>query len=124
DVIAVAEDELEAAVQVFYVRDGRVRGQRGWVVDKTEAVTTADLVEQFLTQEYLSAEPVTPSVEPAGAADAAGSADAAPARRFGRASRCPVRRRRGVRGNQPGTARGLAVDARSDHRTPAFARRA
>src|SRR4051794_14424181 len=36
DVVAFAEDELEAAVQVFYVRGGRVRGQRGWVVDKVE----------------------------------------------------------------------------------------
>src|ERR1700727_444583 len=52
DVIALAEDQLEAAVQVFYVRDGRVRGQRGWVVDKVEDVTTAELVEQFLGQVY------------------------------------------------------------------------
>lgn len=52
DVVAFAEDELEAAVQVFYVRDGRVRGQRGWVVDKVEDVTTGDLVEQFLAQSY------------------------------------------------------------------------
>ncbi len=35
DVIAFATDELEVAVQVFHVRDGRVRGQRGWVVDKS-----------------------------------------------------------------------------------------
>ncbi|WP_081635498.1 excinuclease ABC subunit UvrC [Nocardia sp. BMG111209] len=35
DVIAFATDELEAAVQIFHVRDGRVRGQRGWVVDKS-----------------------------------------------------------------------------------------
>ena len=34
DVVAFAEDELEAAVQVFHVRGGRVRGQRGWVVDR------------------------------------------------------------------------------------------
>ncbi|WP_322759942.1 excinuclease ABC subunit UvrC [Frankia sp. Cr2] len=54
DVIAFAQDELEAAVQVFYVRDGRVRGQRGWVVDKIEERTTGELVEQFLTQEYLA----------------------------------------------------------------------
>src|SRR5215204_1409714 len=47
DVVAFAEDELEAAVQVFHVRGGRVRGQRGWVVDKVEAVTTGELVEQF-----------------------------------------------------------------------------
>ncbi|HEY6294375.1 MAG TPA: excinuclease ABC subunit UvrC, partial [Streptosporangiaceae bacterium] len=39
DVIALAGDQLEAAVQVFYVRGGRVRGQRGWVVDKVEDVT-------------------------------------------------------------------------------------
>jgi excinuclease ABC subunit C len=52
DVIALAEDQLEAAVQVFYVRDGRVRGQRGWVLDKVEEVSTAELVEHFLGQVY------------------------------------------------------------------------
>jgi len=52
DVIALAEDQLEAAVQVFYVRGGRVRGQRGWVVDKVEDVGPGDLVEQFLGQVY------------------------------------------------------------------------
>ncbi|MGW6422009.1 excinuclease ABC subunit UvrC [Nocardia sp. NPDC055053] len=60
DVIAFATDELEAAVQIFHVRDGRVRGQRGWVVDKSgDALDVAEsgtelaaLVEQFLTQFY------------------------------------------------------------------------
>jgi excinuclease ABC subunit C len=52
DVVAFAEDQLEAAVQVFFVRGGRVRGQRGWVVEKVEDVTTADLVEHFVTQLY------------------------------------------------------------------------
>ena len=52
DVIALAEDQLEAAVQVFYVRGGRVRGQRGWVLDKIEEVTPAGLVENFLGQVY------------------------------------------------------------------------
>ncbi len=52
DVIGLAEDQLEAAVQVFYVRGGRVRGQRGWVVDKVEDITTGELVEQFLGQVY------------------------------------------------------------------------
>ncbi|MFQ6395991.1 excinuclease ABC subunit UvrC [Nocardia sp. KC 131] len=60
DVIAFATDELEAAVQIFHVRDGRVRGQRGWVVDKSgDAIDApeaggemAALVEQFLTQFY------------------------------------------------------------------------
>ncbi|MEU1204336.1 excinuclease ABC subunit UvrC [Nocardia sp. NPDC005825] len=60
DVIDFAVDELEAAVQIFHVRDGRVRGQRGWVVDKSgDAIDAAAaggelpaLVEQFLTQFY------------------------------------------------------------------------
>jgi excinuclease ABC subunit C len=52
DVVAFAEDDLEAAVQVFHVRGGRVRGQRGWVVDRLDEMTTGDLVEQFLTQFY------------------------------------------------------------------------
>ena len=52
DVIALAEDPLEAAVQIFYVRGGRIRGQRGWVLEKVEEVTTAGLVEHFLGQFY------------------------------------------------------------------------
>ncbi len=65
DVVAFADDELEAAVQVFHVRGGRVRGQRGWIVEKSDepgaapAATDGEsasgrkrLVEQFLTQFY------------------------------------------------------------------------
>lgn len=52
DVFAIADDELEAAVQVFHVRGGRVRGQRGWVSEKVEDVDTPQLVEQLLLQVY------------------------------------------------------------------------
>jgi len=62
DLVAFSGDDLEAAVQVFHVRGGRVRGQRGWVVEltgDTEVAADGDaetsvgyLVEQFLTQFY------------------------------------------------------------------------
>ena len=52
DLIAVAEDELEAAVQIFHVRGGRVRGRRGWVTDKVEEIGTPELVEHALQHLY------------------------------------------------------------------------
>ncbi|MCG2622051.1 excinuclease ABC subunit UvrC [Arthrobacter sp. I2-34] len=52
DVFAMSEDELEAAVQVFHVRGGRIRGQRGWVVEKVEDQTRADFIEHLLQQVY------------------------------------------------------------------------
>src|SRR5690606_17827613 len=56
DVFALVGDELEAAVQVFHVRGGRIRGQRGWIVEKVEDVTDAELVEHLLQQVYGAAE--------------------------------------------------------------------
>jgi excinuclease ABC subunit C len=52
DVFALHEDDLEASVQVFHVRGGRIRGQRGWVVEKVEDVTTPELIEHLLQQVY------------------------------------------------------------------------
>jgi excinuclease ABC subunit C len=44
DVIGLAEDELEAAVQVFFVRRGRVTGRKGFIVDKVEDLTPGELI--------------------------------------------------------------------------------
>ncbi|RNI24628.1 excinuclease ABC subunit UvrC [Flexivirga caeni] len=54
DVFGIEDDELEAAVQVFHVRGGRVRGQRGWVVDKQSEgdLGLAEVVERLLGQVY------------------------------------------------------------------------
>ena len=55
DVYALADDELEVAVQVFHVRGGRIRGQRGWVSEKG-AEDLASVVEHLLQQVYGSEE--------------------------------------------------------------------
>jgi excinuclease ABC subunit C len=52
DVVGIAVDPLEVAVQVFHVRKGRIRGQRGWVADRVEDGDTAELVQDFLLQLY------------------------------------------------------------------------
>src|SRR3712207_6029405 len=52
DVVALEEDPLEVAVQIFHVRGGRIRGQRGWVAEKTEDTDLGGLVERFLLQLY------------------------------------------------------------------------
>lgn len=52
DVIALADDELEAAVQLFNVRGGRIRGRRGWVVDKVDDAGPGTLIAQFLGEVY------------------------------------------------------------------------
>ena len=52
DVVAFADDELQAAVAVFHVRGGRVRGERGWIVDRPEGVTDGELVHHLCTQFY------------------------------------------------------------------------
>ena len=105
DVFALVRDELTAAVQVFHVRGGRVRGQRGWVIDLVEDADDAELVERLLQQVYGDL------VDPAGAGapersgpttslGVGGRAPAAPAPRSGPAG-APAR---------PGAAAATSVD--------------
>jgi excinuclease ABC subunit C len=52
DVIGIAEDELEAAVQVFYVRKGRVVGRKGFILDKVEELSPGRLIDRILESMY------------------------------------------------------------------------
>lgn len=63
DVIAIFDDELSAGVQIFHVRDGRIRGERGFVTDKMDDVTRADIMARILTQLYSADGGETPPKE-------------------------------------------------------------
>src|SRR3954447_5716642 len=52
DVVGIAEDELEASVQGFYVRKGRVVGRKGFIVDKVEDLTPPQLMADIVEQLY------------------------------------------------------------------------
>ena len=58
DVIGIADDDLEAAVQVFFVRRGRVVGRKGFIVDKVEDVSAAELVSSVLEGLYYEDPPL------------------------------------------------------------------
>ncbi|MDR1077886.1 MAG: excinuclease ABC subunit UvrC, partial [Propionibacteriaceae bacterium] len=55
DLVAVAEDPLEVAVQLFRVRDGRLVAERSWVADRADDADQADLIEAFCLQLYADA---------------------------------------------------------------------
>jgi excinuclease ABC subunit C len=57
DVVGIADDDLEAAVQIFHVRAGRVLGRAGFVLDKVEDMTPGQLVARILEGLY-DTEPV------------------------------------------------------------------
>jgi len=52
DVIGIAEDELEASVQMFYIRKGRVVGRKGFILDKVEDLTPGGLINRILENLY------------------------------------------------------------------------
>ncbi|MGZ0178645.1 MAG: excinuclease ABC subunit UvrC [Acidimicrobiales bacterium] len=58
DVIGLYDDELEAAVQVFFVRKGRVLGRRGFIVDKAEELDRPELIARILERLYFDDNPL------------------------------------------------------------------
>ena len=52
DVFALASDELEASIHAFFVRDGSIRGERNWGVERVEDVTDGELMADFIIQVY------------------------------------------------------------------------
>ena len=52
DIIGVSDDELEASVQVFFVRRGRVVGRKGFVLDKVEELSDGALVGRVMESMY------------------------------------------------------------------------
>src|SRR3954466_2772463 len=60
DVIGIADDDLEAAMQVFFVRKGRVVGRKGFILDKAEDLTDAQLVSKILEGLYYEDHPLGP----------------------------------------------------------------
>ena len=62
DIVGMAEDDLEAAFQVFFVRGGRVLGRKGWVVDRVEELSRDELIASFVRQLYMERQEVPPRV--------------------------------------------------------------
>ena len=52
DVVAMVEDTLEAGVQIFHVRDGRIRGERGFILEKSEEITSSGYLGRVLQRIY------------------------------------------------------------------------
>lgn len=52
DVFGMASDELEASVHAFIVRDGSIRGERNWSVERVEDVSDGELIDDLIMQVY------------------------------------------------------------------------
>jgi excinuclease ABC subunit C len=62
DVVGLAEDDLEAAFQVFFVRRGRVMGRKGWVVDRVEDLDRPALIASFVRELAMERGEVAPRI--------------------------------------------------------------
>ncbi|WIE63487.1 excinuclease ABC subunit UvrC [Curtobacterium sp. MCLR17_036] len=107
DLFGISEDELAAAVQLFSVRGGRIRGVRGWVVDKELDIATGELVEQIVQANYVTDEPPREVVVPALPEDADALQQWLSERRGGRGTKLSTAQR----GDRAGLARTAAQNA-------------
>ena len=57
DIFGFFGDEIEASVQVFYVRHGRVVGRKGFIVDRIAGIKNSELVRHLLVEHYTSDPP-------------------------------------------------------------------
>ncbi len=117
DVIGLVDDEYEASAHVFYVRDGRITGQRAWIIDKPEPLEPGDLVAHLVQEVYgglvapdVPAEVLVPAAPSDGAALRAWLAGI---RGASVAVRVPSR---GPKAELAETARANAVDTLARHR--------
>ncbi|HEY7756056.1 MAG TPA: excinuclease ABC subunit UvrC [Actinomycetota bacterium] len=62
DVIGLIEDDLEASIQAFFVRRGRVTGRKGWVADRVEELDRPQLIASFVRELYMERQEVPPRV--------------------------------------------------------------
>ncbi len=56
DIFSLVDEDLEAAAHVFHVRDGRITGERGWVVDKPEPLDVPAMIAQLIQEAYAAAD--------------------------------------------------------------------
>jgi excinuclease ABC subunit C len=109
DLFGIEEDELAAAVQMFTVRGGRIRGVRGWVVDKELDIATGDLVEQIVQGVYTTGEePPREVVVPALPEDAEALQQWLSERRGGRGTKLSTAQR----GDRAGLAKTADLNAK------------
>lgn len=62
DVVGLVEDDLEASIQAFFVRRGRVKGRKGWVADRVEELDRSQLIASFVRDLYMERPDVPPRV--------------------------------------------------------------
>jgi excinuclease ABC subunit C len=113
DVFGIAYDELAAAVQLFVVRGGRIRGVRGWVVDTELDVTLAELVDTVLQNAYDSTSvPAREVIVPAVPDDVAALQTVLTERRRAAGERGAVMVKNAQRGEKAALAETVATNAR------------